>query len=160
MCLENKTQAVVCVQEKPQPGRICFCFLNLPIIYSWGDSVIVCAKFLFAVLITVCHSFTVLLASHAHSYLHRPGINGVSMSHEWAIIRDEVIYSWPGKAARHTENIPYQSVMDEETETWLERKISCERWPISLNQLKWLPLSSRQKKKHFSVYWLINGSCA
>lgn len=72
--------------------------------------------FLFLVFITNIlkllppHSFKVLSASHAHSYLHDPGINGVSMSHEWAIIKDEVIYICTGKAARNTENIPIISL--------------------------------------------------
>lgn len=71
--------------------------------------------------------------------LHHPSVTGVSMSHEWALIRDEVICVWGRYCSqRHTKTWA-------RPEGFVGDEIS--RWPV-LHKL--LPFGSRKKNEmHF-----------
>lgn len=60
-----------CVYRKTQPSSI---LLSSPHKSTAGTT-----QKIFGIKLSACS----LSASHAHSYLHHPGINGVSMSHNW-----------------------------------------------------------------------------
>lgn len=116
----------------PQPGRVFFYHLSIK--YGCDDNMI-----FHLTPNSLLFFFCGFTTSHAHHNLRHPSITGVSMSHEWALIRDEMICVWGRYCSqRHTKTWvrPEGFVGDEVS-----------RRPVLL---KPLPLGSRKKNEmHF-----------
>lgn len=138
LCL---TQAVECVQDTTAREG----FYHIPTKCGCDDNMIfhLTPNSLF-------FFFCGFTSSQAHRNLRHPSITGVSMSHEWALIRDEVICVWGRYCSqRHTKTRarPEGFVGDETSRrpVWLKR----------------LPLGSRKTNEmHFGIFPLVKGSCA